>query len=172
MADCTGLWRRRLLIEADGTRDTGTDVVWLQGISVYVDSRGFAGRLDQRGEVFQWIRLVDTQPPSQYPDVGRMHWDGVTLVETGMHTDYVEHWVREHSDRSPAWGMTVRGPVGDDALLLRVGGAFGWASAERVIVGAVDDDEWVALGAHLHGDELRANGGRWKITTTEGIVNL
>ncbi|MDT5014507.1 MAG: hypothetical protein QOD39_667, partial [Mycobacterium sp.] len=47
MADCAGLWRRTLLIEADGSRDSGTGVLWLQGLTTYVDSRGFAGRLDQ-----------------------------------------------------------------------------------------------------------------------------
>lgn len=172
MADCAGLWRRTLLVEAGGTRDESTDVVWLQGISAYVDSRGFAGHLNQRGAVFEWVRLVDLQPPSQFPDAGRMHWEGDTLVERGMHTDYVEHWVREHADRSPSWGLTARGPVGDDAVLLRVGSLFGWAGPERVLVGKVDDDEWEALGIRLHGDELWAADTRWKITTTEGIVNL
>ena len=95
IAECTGLWRRTLLIDADGSRDTGGDVRWLQGITAYVDSRGFAGPLHQRGNVFEWHRDVDLEPPGPFPDAGAMHWDGDVLVETGVHEDYVEHWVRD-----------------------------------------------------------------------------
>ena len=52
MAECSGLWRRTLLIAADGSRDTGTEVAWLQGSTGYVDTRGFAGRLSQRADAF------------------------------------------------------------------------------------------------------------------------
>ncbi len=58
MVECTGLWRRTLLVEADGSRDTGTEVHWLQGLTAYVDTRGFAGRLDQHGDVFEWSRFI------------------------------------------------------------------------------------------------------------------
>jgi hypothetical protein len=172
VTDCAGLWRRTLLIEGDGTRDEGTDVVWLQGITVYVDSRGFAGRLSQRGDIFQWSRAVDLQPASEHPDAGRMSWDGSTLVETGVHVDYVEHWVRDDADRSPCWGLKACGSTGDYVLLLRVGGLFGWASSSGVLIGEVDGPDWQALDAHLTDSELRASGGRWKISRTEGVVNL
>jgi hypothetical protein len=172
VADCTGLWRRVLLIDADGARDTGTDVLWLQGITIYVDSRGFAGRVNQRGETFEWSRVIDLQPPSDFPDAGQMRWDGSTLVETGMHVDYVEHWEREDVDRSPCWGLTARGAAGDQAVLLRVGGLFGWASASGVLIGALDDAVWAGLDVRLDGDDLRADSGRWKIIRTEGVVYL
>ena len=56
MTECNGLWRRTLLIATDGSHDTGTGVAWLQGITAYVDTRGFAGRLSQHGDVFEWQR--------------------------------------------------------------------------------------------------------------------
>ena len=101
IADCSGLWRRSLLIGADGTRDTGGDVRWLQGLTGYVDSRGFAGRLEQQGDVFHWLRDVDLEPPGPFPDEGAMHWDGEVLVETGVHQVYAEHWVREDGPTTP-----------------------------------------------------------------------
>jgi hypothetical protein len=51
LSRCSGLWRRTLLIEADGSQVTDGDVRWLQGESAYIDSRGFGGRLEQRGDV-------------------------------------------------------------------------------------------------------------------------
>jgi hypothetical protein len=167
LAECTGLWRRTLLIDADGTR-----VLWLQGITTYVDSRGFAGRVNQHGETFEWSRVIDLQPPSHLPDAGRMRWDGSTLVETGVHVDYVEHWEREGVDRSPCWGLTARGAAGDEALLLRVGDLFGWASASGVLIGALDGADWAGLDLRLDSDDLRTNGGRWRIIRTEGVVYL
>src|ERR1700759_3005473 len=95
VSECAGLWRRTLLVEADGSRDTGTDVTWLQGITAFIDSRGFAGTLSQCGDVFSWHRTIDRQPPGPYPDEGSMRWRDGLLVETGVHTDYVEHWVRD-----------------------------------------------------------------------------
>ncbi len=71
IADCTGLWRRTLLVEADGSRDTGTNVQWLQGISMFVDLRGpggegFAGLLSRRDDVFEWAAWSTCSHPA-YP---------------------------------------------------------------------------------------------------------
>ena len=44
VSDCVGLWRRTLLIDADGTSDTGTDVTWLQGITAYIDTEALRAR--------------------------------------------------------------------------------------------------------------------------------
>ncbi|MFS0895864.1 hypothetical protein [Mycolicibacterium litorale] len=178
--DCTGLWRRTLLVEADGSRDDGTDVVWLQGISAYVDSRGFAGVLTQRGEVFEWRRDFDVQPPGEFPDVGSVQWDGDTLVERGVHADYVEHWVRDGGPVGPCWAVwlaRVPSPATPSAadrhgLLLRVGGRFGWACGERVEVGAVGDSAWNALDVGTSGPHLRVGGLRWDVQRSEGDVNL
>jgi hypothetical protein len=120
MAECSGLWRRTLLINADGSRDTGTDVAWLQGITVYVDTRGFAGRLGQRGDVFEWRRLIDVEPPGPFPDAGRMRWESGVLIEVGVHHDYVEHWVREDDHAAPSWALFL-----GNALLVRAGAHFG-----------------------------------------------
>ena len=110
MADCAGLWRRTLLVGADGSRDTGGDVRWLQGITAYVDSRGFAGPLHQHDNVFEWHRDVDLEPPGPFPDAGAMHWDGDVLVETGVHEDYSEHWVRDVGPATPCGGLPASHP--------------------------------------------------------------
>jgi hypothetical protein len=175
MQDCAGLWRRTLLIEADGSRDTGTDVRWLQGITAYVDSRGFAGVLTQRsvlGEnVFEWRRDFDLQPPGDSPDAGFMRWEGDNLVEQGVHADYVEHWVRDVGPCEPRWAGWLT--AGDEhALLLRVGSRFGWAADTSVTIGAVGDDRWDALSIVMSGNRLRANGVRWDVQRTEGELEL
>ena len=105
MTECSGLWRRTLLIESDGSHDTSTGVAWLQGITAYVDTRGFAGRLSQHGDVFEWQRLIDIGPPGPFPDAGRMRWESGVLVEVGVHADYVEHWVRQDGPVAPCWAL-------------------------------------------------------------------
>jgi hypothetical protein len=175
IADCAGLWRRTLLVDADGSRDTTTDVRWLQGITAYVDSRGFAGSLGQRGDVFEWARSIEVQP-ADLPDAGRMSWDGDILVEVGVHADYVEHWVRDQAPASPCWALTLSAGAADEALLLRVGRFFGWAcridGRAEVVVGEVDGPDWTELGANTHGSELHVNGVRWSIKESEGSVEL
>jgi len=171
LGDCTGLWRRTLLIEADGSQDASTDVVWLQGISAYVDSRGFAGVLHQRGDVFEWQRDIDTQPPEPVPDVGAMHWDGDTLIEKGVYADYVEHWVRDPGPAAPCWAIALTSQAGG-GLLMCVGDTFGWASGDGVVVGRVGAPEWDALGPQRLNGDLRANGVRWSVERSEGNVEL
>lgn len=172
-SDCAGLWRRTLLLDADGSSDTGTGVTWLQGITAYVDSRGFAGTLSQRGDVFHWHRIVDLQPPGPYPDEGSMHWRDGVLVETGVHVDYVEHWVRDSPDEAlvaaPRGAMFVVAPDGAPGLLLRVGGLFGWATSGEVVIDAVHGPRWDALV--ITGEHLQANGVRWTAERCEGNVN-
>jgi hypothetical protein len=172
LSGCAGLWRRTLLIEEDGSRVTGGDVRWLQGDTAYVDSRGFGGRLHQRDDVFEWHRAFDLEPPGPFPDAGVMHWDGDILVETGVHADYVEHWVRDDGPDSPRWALTLRSDDGDEALLLRVGAVFGWASATAVTVGAVGGAEWEALAPNLSDGEVCVNGARWTVVQSEGDVEL
>ncbi|MGF6881580.1 hypothetical protein ABIA39_002270 [Nocardia sp. GAS34] len=46
MAHCHGLWRRTLLVDADGTPDRTTDVRWLQGLTRFVDLRIPTPRID------------------------------------------------------------------------------------------------------------------------------
>jgi hypothetical protein len=167
MTECSGLWRRTLLVNADGSRDAGTDVAWLQGITAYADTRGFAGRLGQRGEVFEWQRLIDVEPPGPFPDTGRMRWEAGVLIEAGVHEDYVEHWVRADGPVEPCWALFMK-----NAVLLRTGAQFGWADQSGVVLGTIGDSEWTALNAHVDGSELVANGVRWNIEDGEGDVNL
>jgi hypothetical protein len=167
MTECSGLWRRSLLVNADGSRDTGTGVAWLQGITAYADTRGFAGRLSQRDDVFEWQRLIDVEPPGPFPDAGRMRWEAGVLIETGVHEDYVEHWVRHDGPVAPCWGLFLT-----NAVLLRAGAQFGWADESGVVLGAIGDSEWTALNAHVDGSGLVANGVRWSIEDSEGDVNL
>lgn len=191
VAECAGLWRRTLLIEADGSRDTGTTVLWLQGISTFVDVRGagegFAGQLDQRVDVFEWARLIDMQPAG-LPDAGQMSWDGDTLVETGVHADYTEHWRREPGPTQPCWGLLLSAGEAT-AILLQVGTRFGWAyrraGEAEVSLGEVHENDWRItesacpdrVGAVLR---LQLTEGRlcvdddmtWDIKESEGSVTL
>lgn len=171
IADCAGLWRRSLLIDADGARDTSAGVLWLQGITAYVDSRGFAGRLNQSGDVFEWHRDVDLEPPGPFPDAGTVHWEGEVLVETGVHTDYAEHWVRDEVPTGPGGAVFLRAPDGGDGLLLRVGDLFGWAGAGTVVVGVVGGPEWTDLAIDLSDKVVQASGVLWSIEASEGNVN-
>jgi hypothetical protein len=171
IADCAGLWRRSVLIEADGSRDTSAGVLWLQGITAYVDSRGFAGRLGQRGDVFEWRRDVDLEPPGPFPDAGTMHWDGDVLVETGVHEQYAEHWVRDEAPAAPCGAVFLHAPDGADGLLLRVGASFGWAGAGAVVIGDVGGSQWNELEIESSGDDVRAAGVRWGVAEREGNIN-
>ncbi|MHA7664702.1 hypothetical protein [Mycolicibacterium sp. HS_4_1] len=168
--DCAGLWRRTLLIEVDGSRDDRPGVLWLQGPSAYVDSRGFAGTLAQHGDVFEWHRAVDVQPPAPFPDAGEMHWEGDVLVETGVHENYVEHWFRDPDD-GPAGALFLSGPDGASALLVRAGGHFGWADRAQVLIGAVGGAECQALRIRWSGNEIQANDVHWTVDESEGNVD-
>ncbi|MEU0497390.1 hypothetical protein [Mycobacterium sp. NPDC006124] len=168
MAECTGLWRRALLVGADGSRDAGGNVRWLQGITAYVDSRGFAGSLHQRGNVFEWHRDVDLEPSGPFPDAGAMHWDGDVLVETGVHEDYSEHWVRDAGDAADCGALFLRSPDGADGLLLAVGDLFGWAGAGVVVIGRRGAPEWSKLDIALSDNHVHAAGQSWQVERTEG----
>ncbi|WP_200828139.1 hypothetical protein [Mycobacterium sp. 3519A] len=167
MADCSGLWRRTLLIDRDGARDTSVGVAWLQGITAYVDTRGFAGRLSQRDDVFEWQRLIDIEPPGPFPDAGRMRWDNSILIEEGVHEPYVEHWVRQDGETAPSWAVFAT-----DAILVCAGDTFGWADHRGVVLGVVGDSGWAAMDPRISDGELVANGVRRHIENSEGDVKL
>jgi hypothetical protein len=167
MTECSGLWRRTLLIASDGSRDVSTDVAWLQGITAYVDTRGFAGRLGQRGDVFEWQRLIDIEPPGPFPDAGRMRWDAGVLIEVGVHEDYVEHWVRDDDPAAPCWALFLH-----NAILLRAGPHFGWADRSGVVLDTIGGPQWTRLNPRVNGSDLVADGVRWRIEDSEGDVDL
>ncbi|MGV9803600.1 hypothetical protein ACWDTP_36695 [Mycobacterium sp. NPDC003449] len=170
--DCVGLWRRTLLVGADGSCDTGTDVTWLQGPTAYVDSRGFAGTLRQRADIFEWHRVIDLEPPGPHPDAGVMLWDGDTLIETGIYEDYVEHWTRDREPRTPCGATFMRGPDGAPGLLVRVGSRFGWGGGGVVVIDDIGGSRWRALEIGCSGDQIHANGVRWIVEDSEGTLNL
>jgi hypothetical protein len=197
MSDCVGSWRRTLLVNPDGSRDTTTDVRWLQGITVFVDSRGFGGWLNQRADVFEWSHFVNVQASEAHPDAAVMRWDDDTLIETGVYADYVEHWERDLSAAaSPCWALTLCSAEGNDALLLRAGDQFGWMRRDtrvEVSLGRIDGADWVitdsalprrmgrSLRPTLHAQYLDVNDvdddgtptlRRWRIKDSEGSVKL
>jgi hypothetical protein len=124
VADLTGMWTRRFIAWPDGTRDETTRVAWLQAAAAYADLRqppwppgdftatclhdltmaecerlaaqqGFAGVLARRGAAFEWVRLIDLQPPQPVRDIGRLFWQDDVLVEEGVDSAYTEHWHRD-----------------------------------------------------------------------------
>jgi hypothetical protein len=124
LAEMPGMWRRSLIIQADGVHDATSQVRWLQAQTLFVDLRqgadlpdflqlrclndlsfadlvqlarqqGFAGRLGFDGDYFEWLRLIDFQPSSPLADAGRLWWEDEILVEAGRDVAYVEHWMRD-----------------------------------------------------------------------------
>lgn len=124
LSEMPGMWRRSLIIQPDGSRDSSTQVRWLQGGSLFVDLRqgaalpdflhlrclndltpedcallalqeGFAGRFGFDGECFEWLRLIDFQPTGAVADAGQLWWEEEILIETGRDVPYVEHWLRD-----------------------------------------------------------------------------
>lgn len=171
VSQCLGLWRRTLLIKPDGSTDLGTDVMWLQGVSAFVDSRGFAGRLRQDADIFEWCRVVDLDP-GPFPDAGSMRWEGETLIETGVHEPYTERWVRERVTPAPVGAMFLTSPGGAQGVVVRVGSRFGWADEKRVVVDTLGGEQWQTLNIERADDGIAANGVRWSITDSEGVFAL
>ena len=124
LSEMPGMWRRSLIIHADGARDATTQVRWLQAKSLFVDLRqgaalpdfpnlrclddltieectqlaaqeGFAGRFGFDGDCFEWLRLIDFQPRSPSADAGRLWWEDGILIEAGRDVAYVEHWMHD-----------------------------------------------------------------------------
>lgn len=116
------MWRRRLLIEEDGSRDADTIVWWMQtgqlfadirlpadrtplagatcfadldsaGLSCLTRQEGFAGILEWTNEACAWRRMIDFRPLPGPPDEGWMEEAGPGLViERGIYLDYLEEW--------------------------------------------------------------------------------
>lgn len=138
VAELRGLWQRSLIALPDGSRDTTTDVRWLQGLRAYADLRrpspipdysharaladltqddclrlaeqqGFAGYFSFDGRYFAWARAIDFQPKGPHADVGSLHWEDGVLIERGRDLNYVEHWHRSADVATePAAGAALR----------------------------------------------------------------
>jgi hypothetical protein len=163
LAELAGVWRRSLYVRSDGTSDRATAVTWVQGSRSYVDLRqpprrpdmsgvtclrdltpaqlawmatqeGFAGSLRADASDAEWERCVDMQPASP-PDIGRLGWVGDVLIEEGVHSPYVEHWVRADPP-GPTWGVRLVDPqTATPGILVRVGSDFGYARGRGIRIG-------------------------------------
>jgi hypothetical protein len=166
-----GLWRRSLIRLPDGTEDRTTEVHWLQGPSCYADLRqpaerpsfagvtclrdcgpdhlawmarqeGFAGRLVQAGDFFEWEREIDFQPPSATPDAGRLWLEDGMMKEEGRDNPYLEHWHSCPAGEPSAALTLVEDATGVTAALVVVGSVFMFARARATVlpVGATLSD--------------------------------
>lgn len=148
------VFRRSLLLDAQGEEDRTSRVEWIQGNYLYCDLRhtadgrteGFAGPLvelnETAGFTVEWVHDIDV-PRTGKRDAGRLTRIGeTTLAEYGHFEDYLEHWEiligpeRRTSLRQPiAAGQqmnpmiqeyTITAPEGR-GILVRVGSRFGLA---------------------------------------------
>ncbi len=117
-----GLWRRRLLVDEDGSRDADTIVWWLQTGQLFADIRlpadrdaldgatrfadldeaglsrlarqdGFAGTLEWTEDACAWRRSIDYRPLPGPLDEGMMKEEAPGLmIERGLHRGYLEEW--------------------------------------------------------------------------------
>ena len=133
LGDLAGVWKRTLLVEADGTRDETSIVYWLQLGSLCGDIRlpasgsgagamAFAGCLTERDGVFRWTpELATGIPANADPDEGRLRWEGGILREDGARRPYLEHW--ECAARPSADDYALRfhsDPLCLDGYLIRI----------------------------------------------------
>jgi hypothetical protein len=180
-ASLAGRWERLLLRTAGGGTDTTTEVVWLQGPSLFVDLRlpaagqpeGFAGVLTQAGRVFEWWHNIDLATPG-VPDAGTLEWADGRLIERGIHGTYLEHWRRVPAVPAPCWGLRLTGQRGQQAVLVRVGDDVGWACGPElaeVSLARVEGD--IAAVVTSSSSPMRA-GARffWSVTATTVTVAM
>lgn len=157
-----GVWRRSLLATRDGLRDESSAVYWLQTPHLHADLRlplprpvpetvlehcsveqaralasqqGFAGLTRVDGDICQWNRVIDYQPPSERPDIGRMRFENANrLLEDGLDDSYHEVWERLPDSRGSTWGIWLQAADGSprQGCLLLAGDYFLFA-AERLV---------------------------------------
>lgn len=118
-----GLWQRVSLETPDAPRDATTRVFWLQTPTLFADIRipstravqpgrarlddyacdelaalaqqdGFAGHTTLVGDRCRWERTTSFQPPTGFPDEGKLTFHGDEIVEDGIHLPYREVWRR------------------------------------------------------------------------------
>lgn len=155
-ASYLGVWQR-ILLETPHSRDTDSLVLWLQTPHWHADLRIPAGRPDfygigsiaqcsdsqlawlatqqgfcsvtqVDGEQCTWHHQLDLQPTHGRRDIGHMFFDGESIVETGVESDYVEVWMRLQCSRggSAALELVMENgePPRSPAWLLVAGDCF------------------------------------------------
>ena len=140
-----GVWQRTLLTTTAGVHDTATQVYWLQTASLFADLRipqpapgsaaelasqaGFAGVTEINGELCQWHRAIDFQPPSGRDDIGRMRFERADyLLEDGLDGSYHEVWERLPDSLGRNWGTWLVAADGRQGCLLLAGDYFLFAA--------------------------------------------
>ena len=136
----TGVWQRLSIETVDGTRDTTTQVFYLQTPSWYGDIRipgnrpnlraysslkeltyddalalarqqGFSGTAALDNDVCQWHRYIDYQPPSTIRDIGRLSWQGDIMIEDGIDVAYREEWKRIDDGDGDFTAIAISAPL-------------------------------------------------------------
>ena len=161
-----GLWTRSLIAWPDGTRDTTTEVRWLQGPGLYCDLRqpaeappfagvtclaevsptqlewmakqdAFAGELEFDGVCFEWRRGIDLQPLTGNSDRGYLHFEADVLIERGEQIPYIEHW-HQHTDCAGPFAAAKLedSDTRTQAYLVRAGDLFMYARANDRVLPA------------------------------------
>ena len=92
-----------------------------------------------------------------------------TLVETGVHADYVEHWVRDDGPASPRWAWAA---AADGGACCCAVGAVSAGRADAVSACHVGDREGKVLAISRPMEMSGANGMRWNVVQIEGDVEL
>lgn len=81
----------------DPTIQSLKDLSQAQAIALSHQS-GFAGitrfHSGADGDLCQWHRALDYRPFTGQFDIGRVHWQGDILIETGIDGTYIEEWQR------------------------------------------------------------------------------
>jgi hypothetical protein len=141
------MWRRTFFQRHGHSPDQRTEVTWLQAPRFFADIRqpedrpsfrdaaclrdlqswhmrwlarqeAFAGELLIDGDVAHWVRLIDYQPDSHVADRARVTIEGNMLIETGMESDYLEHWQRIGAVNSTAGAKLVDNVDGRKGFLV------------------------------------------------------
>lgn len=140
-----GVWQRTLLSTTAGVHDTRTRVYWLQTGQLFADLRiplptpttplelaaqkGFAGITTVTGDICQWHRAIDFQPPTGEQDIGRMHFETREKVrEDGLDGSYYEVWERLPESLGRNRGTWLLAADGRQGCLLLAGDCFLFAA--------------------------------------------
>ncbi|MCJ1882551.1 hypothetical protein [Pseudomonas nitroreducens] len=143
-----GVWQRTLLTTTGGTHDTRTRVYWLQTGRLFADLRiplpapqspgelsaqaGFAGITEITGDICQWHRAIDFQPPNGGEDIGRMHFvNSEKVLEDGLDGSYHEVWERLPESIGRNRGVWLSAADGRQGCLLLAGDCFLFAAGRR-----------------------------------------
>ena len=142
-AELPGVWKRTMLVDEVGNEDAESEVYWLQSSRLCGDIRkhlrhstmadlsanggapmmdAFAGELIETDGVFAWKPSLSYRQPNGQPDEGRLSWIGEDLDEHGVHSAYVERWVRIVPASPHDFALALRHPDGErQGWVMKVG---------------------------------------------------